>query len=375
MSRKYRIKKDGDLPIGRLSVKSTLNIRTALLLAISVSFLLNSLLLIMLFYGREAVIPQDGERMKRIFEFGNLGIHIFFNFIMAFILYLVNFKMIRNGGHLNPTWRWVYLAMLTLITTCILSVALSVVQIGADPHEIGVNAEKFIRGSLVRDFFISVVVMLSSQLLYLSEKQQRTALEIKSLMAENMRTRFSALKNQMDPHFLFNSLNTLNSLIKIDADKAQEYVQQLSFVFRYTLQNKEVITLEEELRFTRAYCALMRIRYGDSLGFEEKIDGKYDNWLIVPLSIQTLVENAIKHNVVSNKQPLTITIATGHESISISNPIQLKKEAESGEGIGLTNLAERYRLMWKKEITVNQTSDRFEITIPLIIYESPDNRG
>lgn len=203
--------------------------------------------------------------------------------------------------------------------------------------------------------------------MYLSNKQQQTALENKTLLSENMQTRYEALKNQVDPHFLFNSLNTLHSLIKIDADKAQEYVQQLSYVFRHTLQNQEVISLEEELKYTQAYCHLMQIRYGNSLQLEYKIDEHYYDYRIIPLSLQILVENAIKHNVVSNKQPLTITFAThSNDTISISNPIQLKKELEEGEGIGLTNLAERYRLMWQREISVQQDNDIFKVVIPIM---------
>jgi LytS/YehU family sensor histidine kinase len=213
---------------------------------------------------------------------------------------------------------------------------------------------------------ISVVVVLSSQLIHISQKQQKTLLENESLHTEYMRSRYEALKNQVDPHFLFNSLNTLNSLIKVDADKAQEYVQQLSFVFRYTLQNAEIITLSEELKFTKAYCHLMKIRYGDNLNFEYNVDEKLYDYLIIPLSLQTLVENAIKHNVVSKKQPLTVKIDGFEDSIKVSNPIQLKKEAESGEKIGLVNLAERYKLMWKKDITATKTESAFEVIVPLM---------
>jgi LytS/YehU family sensor histidine kinase len=220
---------------------------------------------------------------------------------------------------------------------------------------------------MFRDYFIALFVILSSQLIYLTNKQQQTALENEMLQAENMKTRFMALKNQVDPHFLFNSLNTLHSLIKTDADKAQEYVQQLSSVFRYTLQNKEIITLEEELKFTMAYCHLMKIRYGESLQFVQHIDEVYSAYSIIPLSLQTLVENAIKHNVASNKQPLSIVFATStHETISISNSIQPKKDVESGESIGLSNLAERYRLIWNKEIVIRNTKDIFMVEIPLI---------
>jgi LytS/YehU family sensor histidine kinase len=223
-----------------------------------------------------------------------------------------------------------------------------------------------VRGELSRDYMIALVVILSSQLIYITQKQQKTSLENEALHTEYMRSRYEALKNQVDPHFLFNSLNTLNSLIKVNADKAQEYVQQLSYVFRYTLQNAEVITLREELQFTKAYCHLMKIRYGNNLRFEYNVDDKLSDYLIIPLSLQTLVENAIKHNVVSNKQPLTVKIEGDDESIKVSNPIQLKKEAESGEKIGLVNLAERYKLMWKKEITASKTDDTFEVTVPLM---------
>jgi LytS/YehU family sensor histidine kinase len=231
----------------------------------------------------------------------------------------------------------------------------------------GIN-KPFIPGNIIRDVCIALFVMLISQLIFLSRKQQQTELENRTLIAENMRTRYEALKNQVDPHFLFNSLNTLNSLIKIDADKAQQYVQQLSYVFRYTLQNKEIISLEEELKFTKAYCHLMQIRYGDSLRFEYRIDPRFHSYSIIPLSLQTLVENAIKHNVVSAKQPLTISFVTGdHGTVSVSNPIQLKKESESGEGIGLVNLSERYRLMWQQGIAITQNDGIFRVEIVLCI--------
>ena len=217
---------------------------------------------------------------------------------------------------------------------------------------------------------IAIFIILHSQLNYWYQKQQQTAIENRTLIAENMRTRYEALKNQVDPHFLFNSLNTLNTLIKLDADKAQQYVQQLSFVFRYTLQNKEIISLEEELKYTQAYGHLMQIRYGDCLRFEYQIDSRFNAYSIIPLSLQTLVENAIKHNVVSARQPLTIRLVTGDNgTICVSNPIQLKKELESGEGVGLVNLSERYRLMWQKGIVITQNDGIFRVEIVLLKNE------
>jgi LytS/YehU family sensor histidine kinase len=289
---------------------------------------------------------------------------IFFNFLVAFLLYLLNFYLLKHKG-LVRKGKTVYVSSIVLLCTAAISLVCTIIQMQFD--DFGPHPDRAIVGGLFRDYFIAVVVILSSQLIYLSNKQQRTVLENEMLQAEYMKTRFMALKNQVDPHFLFNSLNTLSSLIKTDADKAQEYVQQLSYVFRYTLQNKEINTLEEELKFTLAYCHLMQIRYGDNLQIVQKVDAAYAARSIVPLSLQILVENAIKHNVVSNKQPLSITFSTSeNETVTVSNPFQPKKDAESGESIGLSNLAERYRLLWNREIAIRNDGNVFEVEIPLI---------
>ncbi len=343
--------------------KSPLNYRTALAFSIGISLLLNLLFLIMFFYGKDAVMPSEGERIRPSLNAWNMLMHVIANFLLVFTLYVLNFKLLKI--RFNSTVKLLTIILATFVCTWVLSYVFSNIQLQF--KDLPTNSKHIIRGGMVRDSFIAIIVLFSSQLLNLWYKQQLTALENKSLLAENMKTRFAALKNQVDPHFLFNSLNTLNSLIKINTEKAQEYVQQLSYVFRYTLQNKETITLSEELKFTQSYCSLMQIRYGESLRFIHQIDAKYYDYAIIPLSLQILVENAIKHNVVSNKQPLSITISTSEDLyISVSNPIQLKKIPETGERIGLDNLAERYRLMWQKEICVYETEGVFEVKIPLI---------
>jgi len=332
---------------------------------------MNFLFLIMFFAGRDAVLPPDGERMRPGFSMTSLLSHALFNFLMAFFLYLINFKLLTTKS--NSKLRLTVIIVSTLSATLLLSYIFSYIQIRINGFGPG-DPKHFIRGSMFRDSFIAVIVLLSSQLMYLSNKQQQMLLENKTLLSENMRTRYEALKNQVDPHFLFNSLNTLNSLIKTDADKAREYVRQLSFVFRYTLQNKEIICLKDELNFTGAYCRLMQIRYGESLHFKTEINEKYNDYLIMPLSLQTLVENAIKHNVVSNKQPLLISILTNDDDFAVvSNPIQPKKESEKGEGIGLINLAERYRLMTQKQIIIDSSDGFFSIKVPLIKPEQSFN--
>lgn len=346
--------------------KTPLNCKTAFLLALIISLLINALFLIMFFYGRNIMRTDEPDErvVQHIFRIDLTVMHVFFNFAVAFLLYLLNFRLLKHSWF-SRRGRKVYLIAAVLVCTAVISLGCSVAQIRFD--DFNPHPGRAIAGGLFRDYFIAIVVMLSSQLIHLSNKQHQTALENERLQAEYMKTRFLALRNQVDPHFLFNSLNTLSSLIRTDADKAGEYVQQLSYVFRYTLQNKEVITLEEELKFTSAYCHLMQIRYGDSLHFILQVDGKYCGYSIVPLSLQTLVENAIKHNVVSRKQPLAIVFSTSErETITVSNPIQPKKDMESGESIGLSNLAERYRLLWDREIVIRNAGGVFEVEIPLI---------
>ena len=334
-------------------------------LALTFSVVFYAIFALIFVYIRDALFPEidmPGSNLSTILFIKYLVFNFIMTLIFSFTLFVLNFKLLLLET--KPAKRVVILVLCTFAAAMILSYIMSVIQIyigGLDYFK------PLIHGNIIRDLLIAAFILFTSSLSHISNKQQQTALENRTLIAENMRTRYEALKNQVDPHFLFNSLNTLNSLIKIDADKAQQYVQQLSLVFRYTLQNKEVISLEEELRFTQAYCHLMQIRYGDSLRFEYHIDSRFNNYSIIPLSLQVLVENAIKHNVLSAKQPLTVSFVTSDNgTISVSNPIQLKKEAEAGEGIGLVNLSERYRLMWQRGIVITQNDGVFCVEITLL---------
>lgn len=226
--------------------------------------------------------------------------------------------------------------------------------------------QMFISITLMKDLMTSLIVQLITFLIFSLYQNQQSILKNQKLIAENIRTRYEVLKNQVDPHFLFNSLNTLDGLISMDTERAHDYVQNLSAVFRYAIGNKSIIQLNDELEFTHSYVELMKIRYGESLQVHFNVDEKYMRWYVMPISLQLLVENAIKHNVVSRKQPLSITIETGDDdSLRVWNQVQPKKEEEAGEGIGLANLAERYKLLFEKEIEV-ASSEVFSVKIPLI---------
>ena len=213
---------------------------------------------------------------------------------------------------------------------------------------------------------ISLIVFLSTLYILSFLRNQQTRLENERLISENIRNRHEALKNQLNPHFLFNSLNTLDGLIGFDDEKARSYLHNLSAIFRYTIQNKEITSLREELNFVESYACLMKIRYGNSLQIQYTVDEKYNDFNIMPLSLQLLIENAIKHNVVNDRHPLIIKIiTTQNDSIMVSNAIQPKLNACEGEGIGLANLVERYRLLFDLEVMINKT-DVFAVEIPLV---------
>ncbi len=203
--------------------------------------------------------------------------------------------------------------------------------------------------------------------IYQATHQQQMKMENQKLSEEVMRVRYDALLSQLNPHFLFNSLNTLDGLIGVDDAKAHDYVQQLSQCYRYITQPHKLVHLADELQFTDSYIYLLQMRYGDSLRIERKILPEVMNHQVVPISLQLLIENAVKHNVVSNKRPLTITIETPDDkTLRVSNNIQRLMEEPAGEKVGLSNLIERYRLVCNREVTVQQTPEQFTVTIPLL---------
>jgi len=323
---------------------------------------MNILFLIMFFFGRPPVI--ENERFH-VFRLDITLMRFAANFTIAFLLYLLNFRLVIRKWFQTRKGK-IWFVLIIILCTLSLSFVCSILQSPVETFPQRSPAGMFF-GGMLRDFTVAAVVTLSSLLMYIAEKQQKIAVENERLQAEYMKTRFMAIRNQVDPHFLFNSLNTLSSLINTDSARAEDYLQQLSWVFRYALQNKEIVTLAEELKFTMAYSGMMQIRYENSLKFDYQVDDKYLNCLIIPISLQTLVENAIKHNVVSRRRVLHITIRTTENyTLIISNPVQVKKEPESGEGIGLANLSERYRLLWNREILIKDGGGIFEVEIPLI---------
>jgi two-component system LytT family sensor kinase len=197
-----------------------------------------------------------------------------------------------------------------------------------------------------------------------------------ALKNQQIRTQFEVLQNQMSPHFLFNSLNTLTTLIAEDQGIAINFTQKLSDVYRYILQNKEreLVTLREEWDFAQDYLYLLKMRYPDNLHTSFEVDEKYLGMHIAPLTLQMLIENAIKHNVVSKSHPLTIEIYSEKgESIVVKNNIKPKQALEKSTKTGLMNIRKRYEYLGKRDIDVIQTAQHFMVAVPLITVEHSES--
>lgn len=322
-------------------------------LSLILSLFLNSLLLLGYIYSSRI---EHSIELRMFYAFVT-------DIILFYSLYSFSFKIIQL--EINKKYKFKIIIFGSLLIVAILNFIFTKTSIHFF-HVSLVPDKLLVIGNIMKDIIVLLIVLLSTSLFHSINQRQQILLENERLMADNIRIRYEVLKNQVDPHFLFNSLNTLDGLIGFDDEKAHEYVQNLSLVFRYAIGNKEIVHLADELDFTESYAHLMKIRYGENIQIHYNISDQYKNWFIMPISLQLLVENAIKHNKISTKYPLNIQIeTTAEDTIKVSNVINEKNENESGEGIGLANLTERYMLLFQKEVSISIT-DVFAVEIPLI---------
>lgn len=285
------------------------------------------------------------------------------NLLLFFILFLFSFRFAKKGN--ESTKSAIKLTLGILLITLILSPSLSQFQWQIIQGNTVHGASEFTLFFLVKDLISGFVVMLITAIINLGDKQKQALITNQQLVAENMKVKYEALRNQLDPHFLFNSLNTLNGLIDFSSEKAHEYLDNLSSVFRYTLHSKNIVILENEIEFVNAYVSMLQIRFGENIEVCYNIDNKYKSYYIMPISLQLLVENAVKHNTISNKKKLIININTTDDSIVVSNIINPKAEKNIG-GVGLANLIERYKILFDKKVTITDTDGIFSVAIPLV---------
>lgn len=243
-------------------------------------------------------------------------------------------------------------------------------------------------GYYFRDFLMLLMAVLSSNFLKTLMQQQVLLRRNQHLENEQLKAELNALKQQLNPHFLFNSLNTLHSLMRQDVDKSQFYLQNLATVLRFSLdvQHKTVIPIAEELRLLDAYIYLLSSRFGEKLTiFMPNTEGVHclntfvkgdKNGFVPPLALQLLVENAVKHNEISSKKPLIIHInwVENGKFIEVVNNLNSKTQITEGSGLGLHNLNTRYQLIDNQSISIQSDGTFFTVVIPILTHDSFNHR-
>jgi len=236
----------------------------------------------------------------------------------------------------------------------------------------GASWKEFLSGERAIHYLIALIITIVFSVFfhafYFYRALQDKKVKEQKIIAGTASAKFDALKNQLDPHFLFNSLNVLTSLIEEDPDQAQKFTTSLSKVYRYVLEqkNKDLVTVDEELQFAKTYIRLLKMRFEDSIVFDIPEKCSNPEAKIVPLSLQLLLENAVKHNVVTSTRPLHIKVFEDRESLVIQNNLQEKQVVKKSSGVGLRNIQQRYSILSDKEVQIKKTSKDFTILLPML---------
>ncbi|MGB1308296.1 MAG: 2TM domain-containing protein [Oceanihabitans sp.] len=236
----------------------------------------------------------------------------------------------------------------------------------------GNSFQTFIANETYRGYtfglWITLSIVIAFHAFYFFAKFQQQKVKEQKVIAGTASAKFDALKNQLDPHFLFNSLNVLTSLIEENPDNAQKFTTSLSKVYRYVLEqkNKDLVTVDEELAFAKTYMSLLKMRFEDSIIFEIPEQASNPESKVVPLSLQLLLENAVKHNIVTSSKPLHIKIYETNGTLVVENNLQTKQIVKKSSGVGLSNIMQRYNLLTTKKVNINQTASRFAVAIPML---------
>lgn len=219
----------------------------------------------------------------------------------------------------------------------------------------------------------SLMVAIDLVIFFL-RRWQKSVHEVERFKKESLEFRHEMLKTQVNPHFLFNSLNTLSSLVYTDQDAAYNFIRKLSNVYRNVLEhrNRGLVTIKEELEAINSYVDLIRLRFGEKLKLTIEIPEEIEDFQVPPLILQLLIENAIKHNVVSTKYPLTIEVTFQENRIIIRNTLRLKTSKGYSSKIGLDNIISHYDIVTDEKVTIDQSDKYFTVTIPIL---DPDYEG
>jgi hypothetical protein len=311
------------------------------------------------------VIPPD-QFTFGIFLTNTIYSILFGGILAAGISWILFWLEKRHPWLKNPLKRLVLQLTLTigysLLIVGIMILIMALWLEGGLPPELLYESSLFMIQVVI--FFLLLSMLVTHVFLFFKNWKKSVIMQ-EQLKREQLALKYETLKNQVNPHFLFNSLNSVSSLIKTDPEKAELFVKKLSEVFRYVLEQKdnEIATVDAELNFLESYVYLQKIRFGENLVVN--IDVKERNHFIMPLSLQMLIENAIKHNVISKEFPLTISVYSKDGYIVVTNNLRKKQALNSGN-TGLENIRSRYGFFTSDPVIISQKDGNFTVEIPLI---------
>ncbi|QXD14134.1 histidine kinase [Rhodocaloribacter litoris] len=295
-------------------------------------------------------------------------------FVLALLFFLLNLEVrqIRIAGLTIPMETWYQRLIVNIAVLVVASSALIELHLALfDPY----LHERFFKALMMgTNTLVMVLSMLGSSIYTLIQQKHQVELENLMLQHKEAEMRYSAVKHQLNPHFLFNTFNTLTALITSDAHAALRLVDTMAEVYRYVLRvsSENLTTVAEELRFAAAYADMLTQRYADKLTVAMQVDASLYAGMVPPLAVQMLIENAVKHNVVSRKRPLRVEVYSSNDgAIVVSNNLQRRTGPRTSNGMGLYHLNERYRYLCGTEIHVQETTDTFRVTVPVIAPEEP----
>ena len=328
--------------------------------------------------GAHPIMSRLLERNGQPFDYGSLYNSsdqwevilyqiLFYTVVSLLLLMIMTFR--RTGD--NPIWTSLFArAVVAVVVTSVAYLLSPITFYHTGETKLVCQVDHMLDFVvMLKCLFMLAVVLLYSQIYVLIYQRQQILLENEQLQNENLTTRYNMLVSQINPHFFFNSLNSLSMLVREqDSKRALEYIDQLSYTFRYITQNgnnSELVTLHDEMSFAEAYCYMFHIRYADKIFFDISVSEEYYDYKLPALSLQPLIGNAVKHNTVTTKNPLHVSIRTENGCLVVSNPIRPLLEPQVGTGIGLQNLCSRYELMLGKKVEIESNGSEFIVRLPL----------
>ena len=310
---------------------------------------------------------------ETVMDYG-LVVNFLYTMLYSVVLYggnaFIFYKFDKVYGRGRMTTRRLVLGFISSFSLSVLLIFL--LRVFEDVVIEGESFNDFIANEDISNYSVAIIITLVISFLvhafHFYRRYQENRIKEQKIIAGTASAKFETLKNQIDPHFLFNSLNVLSSLIEENPESAQKFTTSLSKVYRYVLEqrDKELVSVEEELSFAKTYMNLLKMRFENSVFFElpEKVSSP--DARVVPLSLQLLLENTVKHNIVSQNKPLHIKIFEKEGYLVVQNGFQKKEVLQDRRGVGLQNIVSRYAILTNRKVQVEQTEKYFTVRLPVL---------